>query len=767
MKKIHAFLFGCLLLLAFAAPAAASVVEADRVVFLVLDGARMRTFDEMLKGGELPRLADLAARGALVERAVGAFPSTTGPAYAPFVTGGLTGKSHLPGIRWFDRARGIYRVYCGTDTGGAIDADLNPDLKTVYELLPPTDSLSVFGFIERGCRQKTTPFLNLAVPKLTGDFHAMDRALFDVFWKAYRDFGFPRFAFLSLHAPDSEGHANGPDGDGYRATLRLHDALVGELVDRMKGEGIFAGATFLVTADHGIQAASQGVDLRAELERVFGLKVWNSVPRVSQTFNLKNRLGLAKFDAIFAVSGNAFVMVYVKAPGASGMEAKPSYDQLRAYPVPGGAARDLPAALLGIAAVRTVLLAEGPGVVRCIGRGGESRIETVAGGLRYKVLSGSDPFGYEPLGVYDRTLSPTKWLDATCRTPWPDAPVQIASLFAAPGTGDLVFISEIGHEPWNEGQKGVHGSLHEDQNVVPFLVCGPRVKPGITLRAARTADLFPLSCELLGLPVPEGIDGRTLPLFKEKGEDEPALPADFARVAVAVSRETEKALLVELAQEKKAHDKSLTRFFRAESPRYVELRGRLSRLWDARRGVDAGSSRAASALVGMALYADGKSVETLRAEVASRSQRRGFSLAGLFKAPFEKKAVESLARSLTARLPADAAARALLATLPAGTLAQALDPATLSLLTIAPASVSPAARPVSAWPADLAALAEPAAAETLSPAAREAYALYVSANARLRALADGASPDPDRMKAALDDLAAAKARYDEELAKAK
>lgn len=752
-KQLHLISLLTVILFLTLAGSAVAVQNYDqnRVIFLVLDGARGRTFDRLLDAGELPNLAMLAGRGTQVKRAVGAFPSTTGPAYAPFVTGCLTGKAGVPGIRWYDRVNEIYRVYCGSDTGG-FDKDLNPDVKTIYELLPTDDSLAVFGFIERGCKNKTTPFLKLAIPKLTGDFNAMDRALFDSFWQAYREHGYPRYAFLSMHAPDSVGHAVGPDDSTYDDSIRYHDSLVGELVARLKGEGLFASTTFMITSDHGQQNASQGMDTKSELERVFGMKVYNSVPRVSQTFNLKRKLGLADFDAIFAVSGNSYVMVYVKDPDAPDMKSKPSYDELRAYPCPDGKTRDLVTALLELPAVRTVFLAEGEGRVRCVGRDGESRTVETAEGLRYEVISGSDPLGYDKLKLTSRTMNATQWLEATARAEYPDGPVQVASLFQAAGTGDLVFISEPGWEPWNEGQKGVHGSLIEDQNIVPFLVSGPDVKQG-TYPAARTADFFPLTCELLGLQTPAGIDGSSLPILKSRRIPEP-LAGETARVALAVAAIEEKAILTEMSVEQKKHNRSLMRIFKKESDHHAELGSRLGILRNLQQRAEAGSTRAAAALLAMPFYSGGKTVDFRKTELAEATAPRGFSLIAFLKSPFTKRNNRQLAQELSVRQQVAASCLAELEKLSPDELASILDPASMKLLGAALSGTAPAA-------ALRGKLSSPMEMNSDRPGSRQAYEVYVAAFNRVQKLIAAGETDPAILQPAMDEFTQARRHYEE------
>ena len=72
------------------------------ILFLV-DGARPDVLDDLMKRGELPNISRYIVEPGSFCRATTVFPSTTGPAYLPFLTGTYPGPSNLPGIRWFDR----------------------------------------------------------------------------------------------------------------------------------------------------------------------------------------------------------------------------------------------------------------------------------------------------------------------------------------------------------------------------------------------------------------------------------------------------------------------------------------------------------------------------------------------------------------------------------------------------------------------------------------------------------------------------------------
>jgi hypothetical protein len=88
----------------------------------------------------------------------------------------------------------------------------------------------------------------------------------------------------------------------------------------------------------------------------------------------------------------------------------------------------------------------------------------------------------------------------------PDAPRQLLQLFRTARAGDIALGANLGSDfrgPWEIPEhKSGHGSVIADHAEVPILASVPL--PDAPL---RTADLMPTMLELLGVPVPEGMDG--------------------------------------------------------------------------------------------------------------------------------------------------------------------------------------------------------------------------------------------------------------------
>ena len=67
-----------------------------------MDGAHAEDLPELISSGSLPPIRRIIDEGNY-RKATTCFPSTTGPAYLPFLTGHFPGTMGITGIRWFDK----------------------------------------------------------------------------------------------------------------------------------------------------------------------------------------------------------------------------------------------------------------------------------------------------------------------------------------------------------------------------------------------------------------------------------------------------------------------------------------------------------------------------------------------------------------------------------------------------------------------------------------------------------------------------------------
>ena len=482
-----------------------------KILFILLDGVRQDRFKELLDAGKLPNISGLISRGVYVETGVSVLPSTTGPAYAPFIMGVGPTKSKLSGIRLFDRNSGTYRVYCGTDNS-KINGDLNPGFKTIYEILSDKYTLSVFGMVDRGVSKSGVPWLQVAYNKITKDYNDMDASLVGKLMSETEK-GLPVFSFISLHSPDSNGHSYGA-GKEYSEAIIFEDSLVGKIIEHLKNIGEWDRVNVVISSDHGLATSNKSFDVDAALAKDLNVNSYHSIPRNTIDFNLlKSRF---KADIITAVSGNACVLLYAKKPGAKNFKERPTVDELKNYPDRGGNKKvDLIGYFTKSPGIRHVLYRDGRDRYFVESSSGKALIVKDGGQYSYSVMEGADPFGY----AADKKVSALcggafhssgEWLKATADNEYSDVPVLVSDLLDSGCGGDIVLLAAPDYEPWNEGQKGLHGNLSSDQMKVPILFSGPSFKSGVKIGFARTVDVFPTMLEALGRRVPENIDGKVI-----------------------------------------------------------------------------------------------------------------------------------------------------------------------------------------------------------------------------------------------------------------
>ena len=113
------------------------------VIVLLVDGLRPDILDDAIRQNEVPELAALRERGGNY-RVTTVFPSVTGVAYIPMLTGLHPAVAGVPGLRWYDRSRqlpaliGHSRSYVGPQLRRLTD-DLAPRVETTFDAVGGND----------------------------------------------------------------------------------------------------------------------------------------------------------------------------------------------------------------------------------------------------------------------------------------------------------------------------------------------------------------------------------------------------------------------------------------------------------------------------------------------------------------------------------------------------------------------------------------------------------------------------------------------------
>ncbi len=465
------------------------------LIVILADGARADVMREEVAAGNLPNISRHLMEGGASLPGVTSFPSTTGPAYLPFLTGCFPGTCNVPGIRWFDKSIydagwsfDRYRSYVGLESF-CMAGDMWPHIKTVFEIVP--DSCSIFNPIARGARGRRNATRISRIwywyyAHLTDRWAFADEAGLTKLISLLRRR--PAYIFSVFPGIDEYSHLSHPRHERTLERYRWLDRAVGEVVEELKRLGMREETAIFLVSDHGLSSTHAHFCVNEFLEER-GLPAFH-YPLI---FNKRGKL------AANMVSGNGMTHVYFR--NGDGWTRHTVREELERN------APSLVGDLLMEEAVDVVAIRNAQGGADIVSRRGEARVRLDASALHYEVR-GSDPFGYPPLPA---DLSPSESLARTLDTDYPDAPFQIAHLLTAPRSGDLVISARPGFDLRlryeNPEHRGSHGSLHMSHMRVPVITDVP-----LEMRPARTADIFPTALGLLGYDLPGHIDGLPLSL---------------------------------------------------------------------------------------------------------------------------------------------------------------------------------------------------------------------------------------------------------------
>jgi hypothetical protein len=468
----------------------------DGVLVILADGARPDVIEQLVAAGEMPRVKQHFADAGGLGRATSVFPTVTGPAHLPVLTGVHPGRANVPGIRWAERPGrlgflGRTRSYMTPLRQWKLERDLPASITSLFGHVPGMADVNTM-FV-RGCpgRARLTRFSKAAAfvrSLVTRDWYASDGQAEGAVRRAI-DRGFPS-AFAVFPAVDELGHRFGPLCDeSYEAYRRL-DAAIGRLFDHLSRVGRAERTLVMVTSDHGQTATHTHVDVDDLVAEVY--------PRTLSYPRLWRHLFSA--DAATMVSGNAMANVYVR--GTSGWRDRPDFEA-------AGQAADLCARLIENPAVAHVIFRRPAGGYVVAGARGRMAIDHDGDGARLRLAVE----GESPLGPVPAAGTAAEILSATAGGPFPDAPWQIAQFFRASRAGDLVVCARPGYDLRSrfeyQPHNGSHGCLDREHMLIPAAVNavwqgGP----------VRSVDLFPSILAALGLPVPAGLDGEAVPLAR-------------------------------------------------------------------------------------------------------------------------------------------------------------------------------------------------------------------------------------------------------------
>jgi hypothetical protein len=470
-----------------------------RCIILLADGARSDVFRELCEAGELPFCDRLFRKTGTLGEAISVFPSTTGPAYLPFLTGCYPGTCNVPGIRWFDKkayGKGRprfhrYRSYVGFESF-LMNYDLTLRAPTLFQHF--NHPINIFSAINKGTPFKANKSKHSRIwywyyGHLTDRWSVVDDAAASKLIQALDED--PDFAFVVFPGIDEYSHLSHPRHEKTIAAYLAFDRALGRISQKLEQKGWADETLIMVVSDHGLTATHQHFGVASFLEER-GVKTFY-YPKIFKW----------NFDAASMVSGNGMLHLYFREKnhlnGSNGWSGRTSFEVLEQE------RKDLLAELLAQEAIDILAGQSEDGSIVVVSKRGRARILSVGDQIHYSV-QGSDPFGYPSLPLQ---MSDRQSLQLTAPTEYPDALVQLCQIFRSPRTGDWVISAQKG---WDLRRRfehpehhSSHGALIREHMAIPFLCNAPLPNAPV-----RSCDIFPTVLKLTGKEIPEGIDGVSL-----------------------------------------------------------------------------------------------------------------------------------------------------------------------------------------------------------------------------------------------------------------
>ncbi len=472
--------------------------NGNTATIILIDGLDQARFQNSLKKGKLPNLQKLVNKGTYIENGIGSFPSMTGYAFYPFITGHDAVESGIIGLRWFDRSLdvGNLRNYVGR-TNVWMNQDITDTIKTFYELSGDQYTASINSFMNKG----------VADARITGWTHTTAKFEGKSFIGPLRSIPFagkelaknhyqhesevmkmaadqleknPKVQWIALPSPDATFHVDGMT-DYYDNLVQYIDSLIGDFQVSIDELGQTETRMLAIVTDHGIASVENNIDFIKESKDAIGLDLIRGNAVNYRSMQLKEPLSdFVDKDGYFVINGNLSAMLYMRDPSESGTESwrsNLSYEQLINH-TKNGASNNLPERIANMEGLEFVIFRKDKNTIIVKNKKGEASIENRGDAFNYNPISGN-PFEYNEIDLLDTFLTAEQWLEKTINTDYPDAVYRLYSVMDMPNVGDFFLTSQEGYDFAKDYEvivgnyKGGHGGIKANQLRVPYILSIP------------------------------------------------------------------------------------------------------------------------------------------------------------------------------------------------------------------------------------------------------------------------------------------------------
>jgi hypothetical protein len=472
------------------------------VVLLICDGLSPGIVDQGCCEGWLPNIQRrFMAGGTRVENAVSCIPPITYGAIATMLTGAGPERHRVVGNRWFDPDRAFFRNYQTIEDYRDVNADC--DAPTIYQRLRPATSINIQTAHRRGATKNIANWAVSGTMWFFGDYTAVDKltasSVARVAGWANTHRQWPSLLTCYFPGVDSIGHEFGFSSPEYLRAVKHLDHQIGRVCDWLERQGLLDTTYVVLVSDHGmIDVSPDGViDLVGLVRDAWGR---NATDRMLQTGSQDQRCQYYdRFDTVVAHQNGRGAFLYFRGPTGWGQPPAPAtVEAILMAPPPE-------AQLWNITGVElvTYLAADDAAVLRS--HRGRARVSVRAGpqGPEYAYwpepddvlgyLKDADLAAFVAAGYHGSR----EWLEATADQTFPDVVPNLIPLLHVRRAGQVVVFTQPGYS--FVAEKGGHGSIRRDELRMTFMLAGPGIQPGGTIKAARAVDLTPTLLDLLGV----------------------------------------------------------------------------------------------------------------------------------------------------------------------------------------------------------------------------------------------------------------------------
>ncbi len=472
--------------------------SSKSITIILIDGLSQNLFKEELSKGRLPHLQSLMQRSLYVENGISSFPTMTGYAFYPFLTGTDASQSGIYGLRWFDKKRekGQLRNYVGR-TNVQMNYDVKASPQNLFELAGSAYTCSINSYMNRGVKESVKTGFAHTTAKYEGKIWLSNLASLPWIGKkviknhflhetAVADLALtqlesnPKVQWITFASPDAYNHVNGTDST-YHHLLRHIDIEIGRILSKCRELGHEQRA-IAVVSDHGIQDVHTNLDVCKALKQKTGLSMERGKSAVLYSTDLTTPASkLSPLDAYFVINGNLAAYIYVL-DAAQKKLGKQSLERLK---LKNGSTINLPQELIKTEGIELCLMMdEVNDDMYIVSKKGSSVITKWGNKYAYRIVKDLDPLGYENHSnvremINNGFFTSEEWLKASLYSEYPDAIYRFYELVSQKKSGDLVITATEGfdlasnYEAVVSNYKGGHGSGTKKVIAVPYIYYQP------------------------------------------------------------------------------------------------------------------------------------------------------------------------------------------------------------------------------------------------------------------------------------------------------